>query len=91
MTNQMTTDEQQQITIRARELCALADTDGYANITEGSLWLSTSSHMEAEYASGEDMHKTISFSRAPYWIEMCGAAPIPILGPDDPDLLEYLL
>ncbi|MCO6058504.1 hypothetical protein NG726_17745 [Pseudomonas sp. MOB-449] len=91
MTNPMTADEQRQITIRARALCALADADGHVNITEGSLWLSTRSHMEAEYASDENADNTVSFSRAPYWIEMCGTEPIPILGPDDPDLLEYLL
>ncbi|MCY1442165.1 hypothetical protein D9M71_585170 [compost metagenome] len=90
MTNQMTTNEQQQITARARELCALADADGHAAITEGSLWLSTRSHMEAEYASRENVDALVGFSGAPYWIEMCGVEPTPIQGPDDPVLQDYL-
>ncbi len=74
-------------TIRANQLCATAQENGYSVIHEGSLWLSTRKHLEEE----GKVYQRSDYSEAMYWIEMCEAEPIPIQGPRDPALLDILM
>lgn len=73
--------------IRARQLCASAQDNGYSVIQEGSLWLSTRKYLEED----GNLYQRSDYSEAMYWVEMCEAEPMPIQGPDDPVLLEILM
>lgn len=72
---------------RAQQLCETAKASGYAVINEGSVWLSTRRHIEKE----GDIYQRSDFSQAEFWIELCESEPIPVHGPDDPELLNLLV
>ncbi|MOA07646.1 hypothetical protein D3C78_1273530 [compost metagenome] len=80
---------------RARELCAEADRNGHATICEGSVWLSSSNNMmtiqEEHSLNEESLYAKFEFSAHPYWLELTDAAPQPINGPEDTDLLDVLI
>lgn len=72
---------------RAQRLCETAQASGHAVINEGGVWLSTRRHLEAEGG----IYQRRDFSQAEFWIEMCEAEPIPVQGPEDPELMHFLI
>ncbi|WP_455231647.1 hypothetical protein [Geopseudomonas aromaticivorans] len=72
---------------RAQQLCETAQASGHAVINEGSVWLSTRRHIEEEGG----IYERSDFSGAEFWIELCESEPIPVHGPDDPELLNFLV
>lgn len=72
---------------RAQQLCESAQVSGYAVINEGSVWISTRRHLE----ENGGIYRRKDYSQAELWIELCESEPIPVQGPDDPELLNFLV
>lgn len=87
-TNQHPDDVLREVSRRAQLLCEAAQVSGYTAIHEGCVWLSTRRHLEQE-AGG--IYQRRDFSPAEFWIELCEAEPIPVQGPDDPELMYFLI
>lgn len=59
-----------QIRKRAQQAVAVADSEGYATLCEGSLWLSSRALLEQCAADDRTTYTGMDFSTAPYWLEM---------------------
>lgn len=80
----------EQVLQRARQAIAEADREGYVTLHHGSLWLSSRATLEQYAADDSTTYAGKDFSSAPYWLEICDADPMPIMGGNDENLLDVL-